>query len=265
MGDGFPSDHDQPSRPHAFAALTLRVAGRHGAAMPGVKSASKKGLLVKIVLAGVLAIVVVVLTLRGMDVKGLVVRAMAIIGNAGPWVFFSAMAVLPAIGFPLLAFALPAGPAFSAQLGVTGVLAAYGAAIAVNLALTYWLGRYALRPWVERLATRFGYRIPPIEKDEHLEVTLLLRITPGPPFFVQSYLLSLGKVAFFTYLWISWLVAMLYAVGIVKFGKALMEGQKGQAVFGVSLLVAAVIIVHLVRKHYGKRAAQPAGDRTKSD
>ncbi|MFA5057847.1 MAG: hypothetical protein WC485_07010 [Opitutaceae bacterium] len=226
--------------------------------MPEVETTSKKGLFVAVALLGVIAVAAAVLILRGMDVKALVVQGMAIIGSAGPWVFFTAMAVLPAAGFPLLAFALPAGPAFSGQLGLGGVLVAYGTAIAVNLALTYWLAAHALRPWVERLVARAGYKIPHVAKEEQVEVTLLLRITPGPPFFLQSYLLGLGRVAFLTYMWVSWSVAMAYGVGFVVFGDAIMHGRARMAILGMSLLVTAVIVVHLVRKHYGKGRVQSA-------
>jgi uncharacterized membrane protein YdjX (TVP38/TMEM64 family) len=232
--------------------LTLKGGGRHVAAMPATETPSKKGLLIKIALLGVVAIAAAVLILLGLDVKALVVRGMALIGSAGPWVFFTGMALLPAVGAPLLAFALPAGPAFSEQLGLGGVLAAYGAAIAVNLVLTYWLARYALRPWIERLVARTGHKIPQFDKDEQLEITLLLRITPGPPFFVQSYLLGLGNVAFFTYLWVSWSIAMAYGVGFVVFGDAIIHGKSGAAIAGVSLLIAAVVATHLIRKHLGK-------------
>lgn len=209
-------------------------------------------MLLKIVLLGVVVVAAAIVLLLGMDVKALVVRGMALIGSAGPWLFFTGMALLPAVGCPLLAFALPAGPAFSEQLGLGGVLAAYGAAIAVNLVLTYWIGRFALRPWIERLVTRTGHKIPVFDHDEQLEVTLLLRITPGPPFFVQSYLLGLGNVRFFTYIWVSWTIAMAYGVGFVVFGNAIIHGKAGAAVTGVSLFIAAVIITHLIRKHYGK-------------
>jgi uncharacterized membrane protein YdjX (TVP38/TMEM64 family) len=256
MGDGFPSDHHQQSRTHPFAALTLRGDGRHVAEMREVKPGSKRGLLIKACALGAVALVAGVLVLRGVDLKGLVVQGMAMIGDAGPWVFFSAMAVLPAVGFPLLAFALPAGPAFSGQLGLGGVLAAYGAAIAVNLALTYWLACHALRPLIERLVARTGHQIPQVAKDEHVEVTLLVRITPGPPFFLQSYLLGLGRVAFPIYMGVSWAVAMAYGVGFVVFGDAIVHGKASMAIMGVSLLVAAAIIVHLVRKHYGKGRVQ---------
>lgn len=247
-------NHESVESTHA--ALTGRGCGGHGATMLEAKPVAIKGLLIKVGLLVVLAALATVLVLRGVDVKVLAIQGMAVIGDAGPWVFFTAMALLPAVGFPLLAFALPAGPAFSGQLGIGGVLAAYGTAIAINLALTYWLASYALRPWIERLVARTGHRIPQLAKDEHVEVTLLLRITPGPPFFLQSYLLGLARVSFLTYMVVSWSIAMTYGVGFVVFGDAIIHGKASRAVFGVSLFIAALIIVHLVRKHYGKGRIQ---------
>jgi len=218
--------------------------------------ASRKGLLIKLAVLGAIGLVGAVLIWRGIEVKGLLVQGMALIGSAGPWVFFSAMAILPAFGAPQLAFALPAGPAFIPVWGRGGVLIAYGAAIAVNLALTYWLARYALRPLVARLLTRLGYRIPRIAPDEQVEVTVLVRVTPGTPFCVQSYVLGLGEVPFLTYMGVSWPVAMAYGIGFVLAGDALMRGEARMAIVGVSVLIVAVIAVHLLRKHYGKGRAQ---------
>ena len=224
--------------------------------MQEVPPASRKPLLIKLAVAGVVVLAAGVLIWQGVDVKGLIVRGMALIAGAGPWVFFGAMAVLPAFGAPQLAFALPAGPAFIPVWGRGGVLLAYGAAIAVNLALTYWLARYAVRPLVARLMTRLGYRLPPVPRDEQVELTVLVRVTPGTPFCFQSYLLGLGEVPFPTYLAISWPVAMAYGTGFVLAGDALMRGEAGMAIFGVSVLVVAVIAVHLLRKHYAKGRAQ---------
>lgn len=221
--------------------------------MPEAKSAGNKKLIVKLAVLGVLVVIAGVLVLHGVNLRVWVLRGMAIIRQAGPWAFFSAMAILPAFGAPLMAFALTAGPAFSGRLGIPGVLVAYAIAIGVNIALTYWLARFAVRPWVERLVERMGYQIPQFDEEEQFEVTLLLRVTPGPPFFVQSYLLGLGNVAFFTYLWISWAIAMIYAVGFVVFGDAIIHGKGGMAVSGVSLVIAVLLVTHLVRKHLGRR------------
>ncbi len=218
--------------------------------------ASRKALLLKLAVAGAVVLAGGVLVWRGVDVKGLVVQGMALIAGAGPWVFFGAMAVLPALGAPLLAFALPAGPAFIPLWGRGGVLLAYGVAIALNLALTYWLARYALRPLVARLVARLGYRMPPIARDEQVEVTVLVRVTPGTPFCLQSYLLGLGEVPFLTYMAVSWPVAMAYGTGFVLAGDAIVHGEARMAILGASVLVVAVIAVHLLRKHYGKGRTQ---------
>jgi uncharacterized membrane protein YdjX (TVP38/TMEM64 family) len=233
--------------------LTVKGGGRHFAAMPETEPPSKRALVIKLALLAVVVVAGAVLLLRGIDVKALAVRVMALIGNVGPWGFFIGMALLPAAGFPLSLFALAAGPAFSERLGVGGVIAAYGAALAVNLLLTYWIARWGLRPWIERMVARFGYKIPQFDPEEQLEVTVLLRITPGPPFFVQSYLLGLGNVAFGTYLLVSWSIVTAQGVGIVVFGDAIMHGKGGMAMLGVSLVLAAAIIIHLVRKHLGRR------------
>ncbi len=181
--------------------------------------------------------------------------AIALLRDAGPWIFFAALAILPAIGFPISVFYLTAGSAFAARMGMGGVLVAAGVALLVNIALTYWLARYGLRPWLEQLISRTKYRIPVVVPAEQVEVTLLLRITPGPPFCIQSYLLGMARIKFSTYMFISWIVAMAYASPFIIFGKAILEGRGQLAFFGLSILVAVVLIVHLLRKHYGKKKA----------
>ena len=173
--------------------------------------------------------------------------------EAGPWVFFAAMAILPAVGAPIAAFYLVAGSAFAERMGLAAVIAATGLAVLVNLALTYWLARYALRPWLEEMISQTKYKIPVVLAAEQAEITLLLRITPGPPFFVQSYLLGLAGIGFRTYLLISWTVAMAYASGFIIFGDAILHGKGRLAFLGLSALVAVALIVHLLRRHYGKK------------
>ena len=172
---------------------------------------------------------------------------------AGPVAFFTAMALLPAVGFPISIFNLTAASAFAAQMGLAGVIAAAGVAIAVNLALTYWLARYALRPWLEQMISRTKYKIPAVAPAEQAELTLLLRITPGPPFFLQSYLLGLAEVRFVTYMWVSWLISVLYAAGFIVFGEAILHGKGKVAFLGLSGLMALALIVHFLRRHYGKK------------
>jgi uncharacterized membrane protein YdjX (TVP38/TMEM64 family) len=221
--------------------------------MAGAEPRDRRKVLVKGGIGLAVLAVAGVLVLRGFDVKSMIFSIMEIIRLLGPAAFFTAMALLPAAGFPLMAFALTAGPAFGAQLGLGGVLLGSAAAITVNVVLTYWLARRALRPLLAWALGRLGYRIPVVPASDQFEMTLLVRITPGPPFFVQSYLLGLAEIPFRTYLLPSLLFPMINLSGVVIFGDALMHGKAKVAVLGISLVVAAILGVHLLRRHLRQR------------
>lgn len=193
------------------------------------------------------------LQIHGFSVRLAIDEGVKLLRDAGPVAFFTAMAILPAFGCPILVFNLTAGSAFGATLGLPGVLLAAGLALGVNLALTYWLARFGIRPWLEQMVSRTRYKIPVVVADEQAEITVLLRVTPGPPFFVQSYLLGLAGIRFGTYLWISWLISFVYAVGFIVFGDAILHGKAKVAILGLSVLVAVALGVHLLRRHYGKK------------
>jgi uncharacterized membrane protein YdjX (TVP38/TMEM64 family) len=180
---------------------------------------------------------------------------LAALRSAGPLPFFVAMAVLPALGFPMSIFYLAVGSAFAETMGLPGVLAASGAAVFVNVALTYWLAAYGLRPWLVEMIGRTKYKIPELAATDHAQLTLIIRITPGPPFFMQGYLLGLAGVRFFTYQWISWTVAMALGSGVIVFGDAILHGKGRAAFLGLSAMVGVTLIIHFLRRHYGKKAA----------
>src|SRR5512141_1368500 len=117
------------------------------------------------------------------------------------------MAVLPAVGCPLSIFTLTAGTAFAGRMGLPLVLVWCGLALAINMALTYWLAAVGLRPWLEQMIARTKYKVPVLDEADHSELTLIVRFS-GPPFFVQNYLLGLARVRFFTFMWVSWAVVM---------------------------------------------------------
>ena len=197
-----------------------------------------------------------VFALRGAPLREAVAlfdQAMGRISAAGPWAFFSAMAILPAVGAPFLAFVLTVGPAFKSQLGLGGVLAACAASMFFNITFTYWLARCWLRPFLEKLVTRYGYKVPQVAPADQFEITLLLRITPGPPFFLQNYLLGLARIPFPLYFAVSAVVVMMNTTALVIFSEALVHGRGRQAVLGASLLVAVILVIHMLRRHYGRR------------
>lgn len=213
---------------------------------------------VKLVIACLLLIVLGVFALRGVDVRGMAELVVTKIRDAGPAVFFAAMMVLPAFGIPMIAFTIPAGEAFSPLLGMPGVIALSLLAIAINLAFVYWVARYALRPTVVWLLHRFGYSVPQITRDNALNVLLIVRLTPGPPYFLQACILGVAQAPFWLYMVVSWLAILPWAIGGIILGKGMFAGNFAAVLVGVSVLVAAAAALHWLRKKFARRNGEGA-------
>ena len=178
--------------------------------------------------------------------------------EVGPGVFFVAMALLPAVGFPMMAFTLAAGPVFGPTLGTGWVIGWSLTAVVANLILTYWLANRALRPLVSRLLTYFDFRLPDGTAGDAWQMTLIVRLTPGPPFWVQSYLLGLIRVPLVPYLVVSMLVMAGYIVALVCGGEAIAEGNGQLALAAAGILVVSVAALQLLRKRTARRRAAAA-------
>jgi uncharacterized membrane protein YdjX (TVP38/TMEM64 family) len=216
-------------------------------------AAKKKLPVMKLAIGAAVLAVAAVLVLRGFDVRGGIERGMEWIRGAGPVVFFSAMAILPGLGVPSLTFMLTVGPAFGDQLGMPVVVVVSLAAMTFNLVVTYALARRALRPFLERLLTRMGYKTPEVDEGDLTGLTVVMRVTPGIPYFVQNYTLGIVGVPLVKYLAISCPVTWIYGTGFILFGDALLQGKGKMALLAVSLLVAAGAITHMVRRHYARK------------
>jgi uncharacterized membrane protein YdjX (TVP38/TMEM64 family) len=125
--------------------------------------------------------------------------------------------------------------------------------------VTYALARRALRPFFESMMKRLGYKIPEVDEGDLTGLTILMRVTPGIPFFVQNYLLGIAGVPVGKYLAISCPVTWIYGTGFVLFGDALLHG-KGKMIFiAVGLLLAGAVITHMLRRRYAKKKAAHEG------
>jgi uncharacterized membrane protein YdjX (TVP38/TMEM64 family) len=220
---------------------------------PEEPRARRKLPLVKLGVAAAVALAVAFLVLRGVNYRALAEQGVGIVRSAGPWAFFAGTAVLPAVGAPLSLFTITAGELFAPLLTIGGVIAVTMLAISVNLALTYWLARYTLRPLLTRLAEHYGYRVPRVNAANALSIALAVRLTPGPPFFMQSYILGLAEVPFRIYMVVSVLGITPWAVGCIVLGKGVLNGNFRLAIYGVGVIVAATVIVHMIRKRYVPR------------
>jgi uncharacterized membrane protein YdjX (TVP38/TMEM64 family) len=218
--------------------------------MNRITTASRWMLLAGIAAGGVLACGLAAwwLRSRGYDVHEGFDWVLAWVRGLGPWPFFTLMTLLPAIGAPLSIFTLTAGPLFAPVMGLPMVVLLALLSLAVNLALTYALARWMLRPWLERLCVWLGFGIPEVAENDRRALVLLVRVTPGTPYMLQSYLLGMAKIPFALYFMISWAVVSLYACAFILFGDALVQGRGKQVLLAASLFVALTVAVRFLRK-----------------
>lgn len=205
-----------------------------------------------VALLAVLAAVGVVVVLKTglMDLLNAVILQLR---EAGPAVFFVAMALLPAAGFPLLAFTLAAGPVFGPTLGTAGVIGCSLLAVVVNLLLTYWLADRAFRPLVARLLNYFDFRLPDKLSASAWQISLIVRLTPGPPFWVQSYLLGLVRVPLVPYLTVSTGVVAGYIVALVWGSEAIASGNGRLALAAIGVLAVSIAGLQFLRRRTARR------------
>lgn len=197
-----------------------------------------------------IAVVVVILfVLQRLQHGGQFDRCIEFFRALGPAPYFLAMAVLPVFGFPIGLFTLAAGPVFGPTLGVGPVIAWAILAEMANMSVCYWLSGYALRARAVRLVARLGYKLPELAGGSSWEITLLVRLVPGLPFFVQNYLLGIARVPFGTYLLVSTAVHALLVVAAILAGDAFETHDPRALVAGlVVFVIAAIAIVRLRRR-----------------
>lgn len=248
------------SLPSQGLRLTVTRAGGQAGCMPPQASASKKIPWVKLAVVAVVIIAVAVLLLRGVDLRGFYERGMALIRSASPQVFFISMALLPAVGVPVLPFILSVGPLWAEKMGMGHVVLYSLLALTVNFTLTYFLARWAFRPLLLRLFTRLGYKLPRAEEGDATSLIVIMRVTTGIPYCVQHYLLGLAEVPFGKYFLWTAALSLPQSVALILFGDALVNGKGKTIAMVVGLLVALVAGTHLVRRHYAqkKKKASPA-------
>jgi uncharacterized membrane protein YdjX (TVP38/TMEM64 family) len=205
--------------------------------------------------------------LWGGDLRAGVDAVMAVLRTAGPGVFFTGMALLPLVGFPLAPFTFAAGPVFAPQLGVTAVIACALGAVTVNVALGYWISAQALRPLMQRLMQALGRTLPQATASSGWQLTLFVRVIPGTPFFVQSYLLGIARVPFLTYLSISVAVMAALIAGTILAGDAWMRGDRtvliasgmGCALVGLGMHLLRRKLMHKLRASRSLKSGAAAG------
>ena len=207
--------------------------------------------------------------LGGLAAIGLVLAGVLILGDDGTlqllddgwsWlkrapapVFFGAMTLAILLPVPATVFYFTAGPIF----GVPQALGWIVFVLAANALLVHAVASSVLRPKLARLAERRGVRIPQLERSEdQLLFLLVMRVTPGIPYFVQSWAVALAGIDRLRFVVVSVLVQMFYAAGFVVLGRSAFEGRLG----GVGLAVAFLAVGGLVARSIHRRLRAAGGD-----
>lgn len=152
---------------------------------------------------------------------------------------------------------LPVAPLYLAAGLLWGVwaLPLVAVALVVHMVLSYALTKSFLRPTIARLTKKLWQKkkLPSLSNLGPQRLTVLVRLIPGLPLFMQSYFLCLLNVPFAAYFGWSLFIQLLWAGGFVLAGGALVRGQWG-LLASVSLLIILFILL-------SQRYAQPQRQR----
>lgn len=163
-----------------------------------------------------------------------------------PWCLFAGLVVLPGFPVPTSAILLIVGTVWGERPFMACCISM--AAITLNMTWTYWLAARPGRGLVERWLATGAVRIPELPKDNHLRMLLILRLTPGIPFFLQNYLLGFLRVPFRLYLPLSVACNALFTVGFILSAAGIAGGSLKPLISGVGLIVVGVVVVQMIRQ-----------------
>ncbi len=167
------------------------------------------------------------------------------------WTLFLALVVLPGLPLPTSVLLFTAGVVWKQQPVMACLLCLF--AITLNLTWTYWLAAGPARRLVEKMLAATAIQIPELPRGDHLKLILVMKLTPGIPFFVQNYLLGFLRAPFHLYLLISILCNGIIGTGVVLSGVGLANGKLVPAITGISLIALSVVLTQLLRGWLAKR------------
>ncbi len=170
-----------------------------------------------------------------------------------PAILFLSIGLLPTAGFPVSVLLVLGGYVFPNLFGpILGMLVVL-LAISLNIAITYWIAR-GFAPWFRGWFERRGYPLPDMKTGTALQVTVLVRVTPGMPLFVQNYMLGLLKIPWRTYLIGSlppqWVICAVVATG----GGAIIAGNWLVAIGAAVFFVLLGLVLRRVYQSMSRRS-----------
>lgn len=164
--------------------------------------------------------------------------------NAHPVVFFVALALLPAIGFPTTPFFILAGATFSLWENLLGI----SLSLAANVALSYWVANSWLRRVLIWLLKRSGRQLPSPDQRSALRFALLVKMAPGIPTFLKNYVIGMSGISFPLHFLVCFSVTGAYATAFVLLGDSLVAQDFGAGALSVGIIIGIIGLLYFVRR-----------------
>jgi len=185
-------------------------------------------------------------------------RALTDFLRESPIWLFVALVILPGFPVPTSALLFVAGMVWREH--PVAACAIQLVAMMINLSWTYWLAGGFGRRWAERMFGALGIKIPELQGSSHLRMVLVLKLTPGIPFFVQNYLCGFLQVPFRLYLLVSLVCNGIIGTGIVLAGVGFGDGKLVPALTGISLVALGILLTGWIRGWLGRRKASDSAE-----
>ncbi|MEZ4333206.1 MAG: hypothetical protein R3F35_15705 [Myxococcota bacterium] len=162
-----------------------------------------------------------------------------------PALFFAAFVVASLLPFPIALFYMASGAAF----GVGPSLLWFAGALVISNLLLHAGSRGVLHQAFQRLAARRGHRIPDFDSplDEALFI-LLVRLTPGIPYFLQNVILAAARLDLVRFVVLSVAIQMIYATGFIVLGRSAFDGSLVWLLAALAFLVALTVAARLLAR-----------------
>ncbi len=161
-----------------------------------------------------------------------------------PALLFAAIAILPGFAIPSSPLLILAGIVWGPT--PTGCALAL-AAVGLNICWTHLLAAGPARKLLTRLIGDRLERIHPPATANHWKIVCALRLPPGIPLFVQNYGIGLLGAPLRLSLALAIPTTGVHVCGFVLTGGAILEGRIALLLLGITLLILATIIIHLLR------------------
>lgn len=157
------------------------------------------------------------------------------LGKINPIVLIAAIAILPAVGFPVSIFYIIGSIAY----GVVWGLVYSGIGVALNISLCYWIANSFFRKWIVSYIGKRGHKAFGVPKAQQRSTVIAVRLMPGIPLSVHNYILGVAAIPFKKYLIYSWPIEMFWAVFFILAANTAIK-QTTESVILVLLGVLAV-------------------------